>query len=288
MIDVYRDQPWSRESCRRRWPSRWTWDAAAAKPRSTRSSAASNVRSVHPRYISDLIACMDSVKCVCVTVYSCRTVRVRLRQGGVRQGQGAGFGDLRRHGPRLQAPLQGRTFRNQNRDCAPATAAAAAEKGSTTTTTSTYGACCSRGQPQPTRSNEQQARSATNVHKSAYPVPMPVPVPVPAPVPKSAAALLPLPLLQAAAAMPDTTTTALSDTTTATCVGVQVPSMDAMPVPRPPVGSLLRGEPTARRPLRCHVTVNCCCRGGRAATAAGCCNCNLSRPCHFICMCASA
>jgi hypothetical protein len=33
-----------RESCRRRWPSRWTWDAAAAKPRSTRSSAASNVR----------------------------------------------------------------------------------------------------------------------------------------------------------------------------------------------------------------------------------------------------
>lgn len=216
------------------------------------------------------------------------TVRVRLRQGGVRQGQGAGFGDLRRHGPRLQAPLQGRTFRNQNRDCAPA----AAEKGSTTTTT-TNGACCCRGEPPTARSNEQQARSATNVHKSAHPVPMPVPVSVPAPVPKSTAALLPLPLLQAAA-MPDTTTTtttALSDTTTAmsaTCVRVQVPSMDAVPVPRPPVGRLLRGEPTTRRPLRCHVTANCCCRGGRAGTAAGCCNCNLSRPCHFICMCASA
>jgi hypothetical protein len=92
------------------------------------------------------------------------------------------------------------------------------------------------------------------------------------------AALLPVPLLQAAAtaAMSDTTTTAaMSGTTTAMYAsGVQqVPDMDAVPVPRLPVGRLLRGESTTR-PLRYHVIANCAaaaCR--RAATAT-------SSPCH--------
>ena len=97
-------------------------------------------------------------------------------------------------------------------------------------------------------------------------MPVPISVPVPVPVPKPAAnvsiqlryaALLPVPLLQAAAAMSDTTTDMSS-------TGVQqVPNMDAVPVPRLPVGRLLRGE--TRPQLRCHVIANCCCMqaGGR-------------------------
>jgi hypothetical protein len=196
----------------------------------------------------------------CKRVYSCRTMRVRLWYGGVRQGQGARFWALRCHGPLLQAPVQGWMFRNQNWDCAPARAEEEEEKSSTAAASASASAC------------EATHARARNM-QSANPIPMPIPisVPVPVPVPKPTAnvsiqlryAALPVPLLQAAA-MSDTTTTMSA------AAGVQeVPDMDAVPVPRLPVGRLLRGD--TRPQLRCHVIANCCRRGA----AAGCCNCNL-------------
>ena len=50
-----------------------------------------------------------------------RALRIRLREGGVREGEGGRHRALRRHRALLQAPVQGRLFRDQNRDRAVAT-----------------------------------------------------------------------------------------------------------------------------------------------------------------------
>jgi len=59
-----------------------------------------------------------------------RALRIRLREGGVREREGGRHRALRRHRALLQAPVQGRLFRDQNRD----RAAAAAEATTTAAT----------------------------------------------------------------------------------------------------------------------------------------------------------
>ena len=76
-----------------------------------------------------------------------RALRIRLREGGVREREGGRHRALRRHRALLQAPVQGRLFRDQNRDRAAAaeattTAATAIASAIASATTATAVAHC--------------------------------------------------------------------------------------------------------------------------------------------------
>lgn len=172
-----------------------------------------------------------------------RALRVRLREGGVREGEGARHRALRRHRPLLQAPVQGRLFLHQNRD---------------------------------------RVAAAATADRQVQADPVPISVPVPLPIP-AAGVSVQLPYAAAATAMPPASagmpapTGLLSGASAAVppvlagtiprasaglsaptgmlsgaSAAVPVPALDAVPVPRLEAGLLLRGCAT-RRPLRCHV-----------------------------------